>query len=71
MTLKFAVLADTDIFHAVIPSRRGLLPAVRPFLDSLSKAIDREGLAQVTGAIAARPVALVCVWWCGARWIEQ
>ncbi len=35
------------IFHAVFPSRRGLLPAVRRFLDFLGEAIEREGLAQV------------------------
>jgi len=35
------------IFHAVFPSRRGLLPAVRRFLDFLGEAITREGLAQV------------------------
>jgi DNA-binding transcriptional LysR family regulator len=34
------------IFHAVFPSRRGLLPAVRRFLDFLGEAIEREGLAQ-------------------------
>ena len=33
------------IFHAVFPSRRGLIPAVRRFLDSLGEAITREGLA--------------------------
>ena len=36
------------IFHAVFPSRRGLLPAVRRFLDFLGEAIEREGLAQVS-----------------------
>lgn len=36
------------IFHAVFPSRRGLVPAVRRFLDFLDEAITREGLAQVT-----------------------
>jgi DNA-binding transcriptional LysR family regulator len=35
------------IFHAVFPSRRGLLPAVRRFLDFLGEAIEREGLTQV------------------------
>ena len=35
------------IFHAVFPSRRGLVPAVRKFLDFLGEAIEREGLAQV------------------------
>jgi DNA-binding transcriptional LysR family regulator len=34
------------IFHAVFPSRRGLVPAVRAFLDFLGEAIEREGLAQ-------------------------
>lgn len=36
------------IFHAVFPSRRGLLPAVRRLLDFLGEAITREGLAQAT-----------------------
>ena len=31
------------IFHAVFPSRRGLVPAVRHFLDFLGEAIQREG----------------------------
>ncbi len=35
------------VFHAVFPSRRGLVPAVRRFLDFLGEAIAREGLAQV------------------------
>jgi DNA-binding transcriptional LysR family regulator len=35
------------VFHAVFPSRRGLVPAVRRFLDFLGDAIEREGLAQV------------------------
>jgi DNA-binding transcriptional LysR family regulator len=34
------------IFHAVFPSRRGLAPAVRRFLDFLGEAITREGFAQ-------------------------
>ncbi len=34
------------IFHAVFPSRRGLLPAVRAFLDFLGEAIEQEGLTQ-------------------------
>lgn len=33
------------IFHAVFPSRRGLVPAVRHFLDFLGEAITREGFA--------------------------
>ena len=32
------------IFHAVFPSRRGLIPAVRCFLDFLSESVIREGL---------------------------
>lgn len=28
------------IFHAVFPSRRGLLPAIRAFLDYLSEQVD-------------------------------
>jgi DNA-binding transcriptional LysR family regulator len=32
------------IFHAVYPSRRGLIPAVRRFLDFLGEAIMQEGL---------------------------
>jgi DNA-binding transcriptional LysR family regulator len=39
------------IFHAVFPSRRGLVPAVRRFLDFLDEAITREGLAQVTSSV--------------------
>ena len=35
------------IFHAVFPSRRGLLPAVRRFLDFLGETIEREGLTQL------------------------
>ena len=38
------------IFHAVFPSRRGLVPAVRKFLDYLGEAIDREG--QVKASVA-------------------
>jgi DNA-binding transcriptional LysR family regulator len=33
------------IFHAVFPSRRGLVPAVRRFLDFLGDNITREGVA--------------------------
>lgn len=32
------------IFHAVFPSRRGLVPAVRHFLDFLADSIEREGV---------------------------
>ena len=32
------------IFHAVFPSRRGLVPAVRKFLDFMGETIDAEGL---------------------------
>jgi len=32
------------IFHAVFPSRRGLIPAVRSFLDFLGESVSREGL---------------------------
>lgn len=32
------------IFHAVYPSRRGMVPAVRSFLDFLGEYIDAEGL---------------------------
>ena len=46
------------IFHAVFPSRRGLLPAVRRFLDYLGDAITREGLAQVPTDIALPPQLL-------------
>jgi DNA-binding transcriptional LysR family regulator len=46
-TLKLAILRGTGVFHAVFPSRRGLVPAVRRFLDFLGEAIAREGLAQV------------------------
>ena len=34
----------TGIFHAVFPSRRGLVPAVRCFLDFLAAVITHEGL---------------------------
>lgn len=53
--LLVAVLAGwaprPGIFHAVFPSRRGLVPAVRRFLDFLDEAITREGLAQVTSSL--------------------
>ncbi|MEN9466892.1 MAG: hypothetical protein RL081_893 [Pseudomonadota bacterium] len=35
------------IFHAVFPSRRGLVPAVRTFLDFLGDAIAKDGIAQL------------------------
>jgi DNA-binding transcriptional LysR family regulator len=38
------------VFHAVFPSRRGLLPAVRHFLDFLGEVIAREGLHPSPGA---------------------
>lgn len=38
------------IFHAVFPSRRGLVPAVRRFLDFLAEAIESEGLMQLAPA---------------------
>ncbi len=34
------------IFHAVYPTRRGMVPAVRAFLDFLGASIDREGLVR-------------------------
>lgn len=34
------------IMHAVFPSRRGLLPAVRRFLDFLGEQVNEEGLAR-------------------------
>ena len=34
------------IFHAVFPSRRGLVPAVRKFLDFLEEAMQKQGTAQ-------------------------
>lgn len=34
------------IFHAVFPSRRGLIPAVRAFLDFLESALAQGGIAQ-------------------------
>ena len=37
------------IFHAVFPSRRGLVPAVRKFLDFLGEAVSREGVVQLAG----------------------
>ena len=38
------------IFHAVFPSRRGLVPAVRSFLDFLALAVARNGLAMGVSA---------------------
>jgi DNA-binding transcriptional LysR family regulator len=42
------VLADWSprpgIMHAVFPSRRGLVPAVRRFLDFLGEHVKQEGL---------------------------
>ncbi len=38
------------IFHAVFPSRRGLVPAVRRFLDFLGESIVREGGVRVEPA---------------------
>lgn len=35
------------IFHAVFPSRRGLVPAVRTFLDFLGEAVAKDGIAQL------------------------
>jgi DNA-binding transcriptional LysR family regulator len=35
------------LFHAVFPSRRGLVPAVRRFLDFLGENISREGRVQL------------------------
>ena len=35
------------IFHAVYPSRRGLVPAVRRFLDFMGETIAREGMTAV------------------------
>lgn len=35
------------IFHAVFPSRRGLVPAVRRFLDFMGETIAREGLTTI------------------------
>lgn len=41
------------IFHAVYPSRRGMVPAVRRFLDFLADAIDGEGLPkQIADSVA-------------------
>lgn len=37
------------VFHAVFPSRRGMVPAVRCFLDFLVEAIDGEGLPRLPG----------------------
>jgi DNA-binding transcriptional LysR family regulator len=41
------------IFHAVFPSRRGLIPAVRRFLDFLGEAITRIGLAHAYSDIGS------------------
>ena len=35
------------IFHAVYPSRRGMVPAVRAFLDFLGESIHAEGVPRV------------------------
>ena len=35
------------IFHAVFPSRRGLVPAVRRFLDFMGETIAREGMTTI------------------------
>lgn len=43
------------IFHAVFPSRRGLVPAVRRFLDFLDEAISRDGLAHAYLDIRSLP----------------
>lgn len=43
------------IFHAVFPSRRGLVPAVRRFLDFLDEAITRDGLAHAYLDIRSLP----------------
>jgi len=43
------------IFHAVFPSRRGLVPAVRCFLDFLGEAISREGLSVPQYPVADTP----------------
>ena len=40
------------IFHAVFPSRRGLLPAVRRFLDFMGEKIAREGMTKASAAQA-------------------
>jgi DNA-binding transcriptional LysR family regulator len=42
------------IFHAVFPSRRGLLPAVRKFLDFLGEAVGQNGIAQMLPECPAR-----------------
>ncbi|HKB53364.1 MAG TPA: LysR substrate-binding domain-containing protein, partial [Ramlibacter sp.] len=34
------------IMHAVFPSRRGLLPAVRRFLDFLGEEVTEDGLSR-------------------------
>ena len=35
------------VFHAVFPSRRGMVPAVRCFLDFLVEATDSEGMPRL------------------------
>jgi len=42
------------VFHAVYPSRRGMVPAVRCFLDFLGEAIAAEGELQTPAAAGAR-----------------
>ena len=36
------------VFHAVYPSRRGMVPAVRRFLDFLAEYTNGEGLPRVS-----------------------
>jgi len=38
------------VFHAVYPSRRGMVPAVRRFLDFLAEYTNGEGLPRVPQA---------------------
>jgi len=48
---------ETGMVHAVFPSRRGLMPAVRRFLDFLGEHIDGEEMLPGTGAGACPETA--------------
>lgn len=47
------------IMHAVFPSRRGLVPAVRRFLDFLGENVTEEGLGRAAGDAGKRQPAVV------------
>ncbi|NKE64764.1 LysR family transcriptional regulator [Ramlibacter sp. RBP-2] len=47
------------VMHAVFPSRRGLVPAVRRFLDFLGENVTEEGLGRAAGDAGKRQPAVV------------